>query len=97
MSAATSSPLGSQSHNVRAIGYWARESTRSTRPTSTRRYAIEVEKLEDIQDVVVTTTNGMPVYVQQIAKVVDRLPAAAGDRRPSEATVKRTTSSRASS
>ncbi len=33
-------------------------------------YAIEVEKLEDIQDVVVTTYNNMPVYVRQIAKVV---------------------------
>ena len=36
----------------------------------TRSYAIEVEKLEDIQDVVVTTYNNMPVYIKQIAKVV---------------------------
>ena len=32
--------------------------------------AIEVEKLEDIQDVVVTSYNNMPIYVKQIAKVV---------------------------
>ena len=30
---------------------------------------IEAEKLEDIQDVVVTVTNGLPIYVRQLAKV----------------------------
>ena len=35
-----------------------------------RSYKIEVEKLEDIQDVVVTSYQNMPVYIKQIAKVV---------------------------
>ena len=49
---------------------WARGATRSTRRVADHAYAIEVEKLEDIQDVVVTSYNNMPVYVKQIAKVV---------------------------
>ena len=63
-------PLGPQSHNVRAIGYLG-EGVDSLDPAvADHAYAIEVEKLEDIQDVVVTTYNNMPVYVKQIAKVV---------------------------
>ncbi len=62
--------LGNQSHNVRAVGYLG-EGVDSLDPAvADRAYAIEVEKLEDIQDVVVTTYNNMPVYVKQIAKVV---------------------------
>ena len=44
--------------------------THWTRRSPTNSYEIEVEKLEDIQDVVVTTHDNMPVYVKQIAKVV---------------------------
>ncbi len=63
-------PLGDQSHNVRAIGYLG-EGVDSLDPSrAARSYAIEVEKLEDIQDVVVTTYQNMPVYIKQIAKVV---------------------------
>ena len=63
-------PLGPQSHNVRAIGYLG-EGVDSLDPAvAEHAYAIEVEKLEDIQDVVVTTHDNMPVYVKQIAKVV---------------------------
>ena len=48
-------PLGPQSHNVRAIGYLG-EGVDSLDPAvADHAYAIEVEKLEDIQDVVVTT------------------------------------------
>ena len=63
-------PLGPQSHNVRAIGYLG-EGVDSLDPAvADQAYAIEVEKLEDIQDVVVTSYNNMPVYIKQIAKVV---------------------------
>src|SRR5262245_60610331 len=63
-------PLGMQSHNVRAIGYLG-EGVDSLDPAAAdRAYAIEIEKLEDLQDVVVTTYNNMPVYIKQIAKVV---------------------------
>jgi cobalt-zinc-cadmium resistance protein CzcA len=63
-------PLGDQSHNVRAIGYLG-EGVDSLDPArALHAYAIEVEKLEDIQDVVVTTYQNMPVYIKQIARVV---------------------------
>src|SRR6516165_4167857 len=63
-------PLGDQSHNVRAIGYLG-EGVDSLDPAkASQAYAIEVEKLEDIQDVVVTTYQNMPVYIRQIARVV---------------------------
>ena len=63
-------PLGDQSHNVRAIGYLG-EGVDSLDPAvADQSYKIEVEKLEDIQDVVVTTYQNMPVYIKQIAKVV---------------------------
>src|SRR5206468_3902814 len=32
-------------------------------------YAIEADKLDDIQNVVITSTNGTPIYVRQVAKV----------------------------
>src|SRR5271157_1448120 len=63
-------PLGDQSHNVRAIGYLG-EGVDSLDPAvAERSYMIEVEKLEDIQDVVVTSYQNMPVYMKQIARVV---------------------------
>ena len=45
-------------------------------------YAIEVEKLEDIQDVVVTTLQQHAGLRQADRQGRDRLPAAAGGRRP---------------
>ena len=63
-------PLGPQSHNVRAIGYLGEGRDSLDPAVADHAYAIEVEKLEDIQDVVVTSYNNMPVYVKQIAKVV---------------------------
>ena len=63
-------PLGPQSHNVRAIGYLGEGVDPLDPAHADRSYAIEVEKLEDLQDVVVTTHNNMPVYIRQIAKVV---------------------------
>jgi cobalt-zinc-cadmium resistance protein CzcA len=63
-------PLGPQSHNVRAIGYLGEGRDSLDPAVADHSYAIEVEKLEDIQDVVVTTYQNMPVYVKQIAKVV---------------------------
>jgi cobalt-zinc-cadmium resistance protein CzcA len=63
-------PLGPQSHNVRAVGYLG-EGVDSLDPAvADHAYAIEIEKLEDIKDVVVTTYDNMPVYIKQLAKVV---------------------------
>ncbi len=62
--------LGSQSHNVRAVGLIG-EGVDSLDPArADNAYAIEVEKLEDIRDVVVTSYNGTPVYIRQLARVV---------------------------
>ena len=62
--------LGQQAHNVRARGYLG-EGRDALDPSEAHlAYSIEVEKLEDIQDVVVTHYNHMPVYMRQIAKVV---------------------------
>jgi cobalt-zinc-cadmium resistance protein CzcA len=63
-------PLGEQSHNVRAIGLIGEGLDPLDPAAANPPYAIEVEKLEDIQDVVVATYNNMPVYMKQIAKVV---------------------------
>src|SRR5262249_47797702 len=63
-------PLGSQSHNVRAIGYLG-EAVDSLDPAlAEQAYALENDKLEDIDDVVLTSYHDMPVYIRQIAKVV---------------------------
>jgi heavy metal efflux system protein len=63
-------PLGPQSHNVRAIGYLGEGRDSLDPAVAEHAYSIEVEKLEDIRDVVVTSYNNMPVYVKQVAKVV---------------------------
>jgi heavy metal efflux system protein len=61
--------LGSQAHIVRAIGLLGGGKD-SLDPAVVRdAFTIEAEKLEDIQDVVITVTNGIPIYVRQIAKV----------------------------
>ncbi len=61
--------LGSQTHVVRAIGLLGKGKD-SLDPTSIgESMLIEGEKLQDIQDVVVTVTNGIPVYVRQVATV----------------------------
>ncbi|MDR3620429.1 MAG: CusA/CzcA family heavy metal efflux RND transporter [Paludisphaera borealis] len=63
-------PLGPQSHNVRAVGYLGEGVDPIDPANAPRSYAIELEKLEDVQDVVVTTYKNMPVYIRQLAKVV---------------------------
>ena len=62
--------LGGQSHNVRAIGLLG-EGVDPLDPTLVEQaYVLEMEKLEDIKDVVVTSVNGTPVYVRQLAEVI---------------------------
>lgn len=62
--------LGSQSHNVRALGLLG-GGVDSLDPANVERATlIEAEKLQDINDVVVTSNNGVPIYVRQLAKVI---------------------------
>ncbi|MDR3639108.1 MAG: efflux RND transporter permease subunit [Isosphaeraceae bacterium] len=61
--------LGSQSHIVRAIGLLGGGKD-SLEPAQVQNsLVIEAEKLQDIQDVVVAVTDGLPIYVRQVAKV----------------------------
>ncbi len=63
-------PLGPQSHNVRALGYLGEGIDSLDPAVADHAYGLEIEKIEDIEDVVVTTYHDMPVYIRQIAKVV---------------------------
>ena len=62
--------LGGQSHNVRALGLLG-EGIDPLDPDNVDRYrAIEVDKLSDLEKVIVTTISGNPVYLRNVAKVV---------------------------
>jgi len=62
--------LGAQAHNVRAVGYLGEGIDPLDPANADRAYAIELDKLEDLRDVIVTTHNNMPVYIRQLAAVV---------------------------
>ena len=62
--------LGSQSHNVRAIGLLGAGVDPISPANAERATAIETDKLEDIRDVVVTSNEGNPIYVRQLARVI---------------------------
>jgi cobalt-zinc-cadmium resistance protein CzcA len=61
--------LGNQSHIVRAIGLLGKGKDPLDPANVDKALLIEAEKLQDIQDVVVAVTDGLPIYVHQIAKV----------------------------
>jgi len=63
-------PMGSQAHNVRAIGRLG-EGIDPLDLSNIGNYAtIEADKLEDIYNVVITSNSGTPIQVRQVAKVV---------------------------
>jgi cobalt-zinc-cadmium resistance protein CzcA len=63
--------LGTQSHNVRAIGLLGGGVDPLDPSNVSRAAAIEAEKLDDIRDVVVSVgPDGTPIYVRQVAQVV---------------------------
>ncbi|MCA1684759.1 MAG: efflux RND transporter permease subunit, partial [Planctomycetia bacterium] len=63
--------LGTQSHNVRAVGLLGGGVDPLDPSNVKRSAAIESEKLDDIQGVVVATApDGTPVYVRQVAHVM---------------------------
>lgn len=61
--------MGSQAHNVRALGILGEGVDPLDPANVSRAYSIEADKLEDIQNVVITTAGGSPIYVRQVAKV----------------------------
>src|SRR5205823_10073689 len=63
--------LGTQSHNVRAVGLLGGGVDPLDLALVSRAAGIEAEKLDDIRDVVVDTSpDGTPIYVRQLAQVV---------------------------
>ena len=62
--------LGSQAHNVRAVGLLG-GGVDPLDPANVDRYVtIEAEKIDDIKDVVIASHNGTPIYVKQVAQVI---------------------------
>ena len=62
--------IGSQSHNVRAVGLLG-GGTDPLDPGVVENYPVlEAAKLDDIANVVITSNGGTPIYVRQVAKVV---------------------------
>jgi cobalt-zinc-cadmium resistance protein CzcA len=63
--------LGTQSHNVRAIGLLGKGVDPLDPAKAARSSEIETTKLDDIRKVVVATSaDGIPIFVRQIAQVV---------------------------
>ena len=63
--------LGSQAHNVRALGLLG-GGIDPLRPDLVEQAdKLVAEKIDDINDVVVSSTNGIPIYVKQVAQVVE--------------------------
>src|SRR3954471_1539755 len=63
--------LGTQSHNVRAVGLLGGGKDPLDPANVSQAAVIEAEKLDDIRDVVVATSpDGTPIYVRQVAQVV---------------------------
>jgi len=61
--------MGNQAHNVRALGLLGGSVDPLDPANVEGSFSIEADKLEDIQNVVVTEAGGSPIYVRQIAKV----------------------------
>jgi cobalt-zinc-cadmium resistance protein CzcA len=62
--------LGSQSHNVRALGLLGGGKDPLDPAHVDQAEAIETEKLDDIRNVVITTNEGVPIFVRQVARVI---------------------------
>jgi cobalt-zinc-cadmium resistance protein CzcA len=62
--------LGSQAHNVRAVGLLGRSKDPLDPANVDRAFAIEAEKLDDINKVIVATSGGVPIFVRQVAQAV---------------------------
>ena len=62
--------LGTQAHNVRAVGLLGKGVDPLDAENIDRYASIEAEKLDDINSVVITSRSGVPIFVRQIARVV---------------------------
>ncbi len=64
--------LGSQAHNVRVLGLLGGGTDPIDPARIDRADAIVAEKIDDIKRVVVTSTNGIPIYVKEVADVIEQ-------------------------
>ncbi len=62
--------LGSQAHNVRALGLIGGGLDPLDPARVANAFSIESDKLDEIGDVLITNNEGVPIYVRQIAQVV---------------------------
>ncbi len=62
--------MGVQSHNVRAIGYIGEGIDSLDPPPGENAATIEADKLQDLRDVVITSNNGTPIFIKQVAKCI---------------------------
>jgi cobalt-zinc-cadmium resistance protein CzcA len=63
--------LGSQSHNVRGVGLLGKGADPLDPVNAYRRIELVDQKLEDIENVVITQTQGNPILVSHVAQVVE--------------------------
>ncbi|WP_406700611.1 CusA/CzcA family heavy metal efflux RND transporter [Singulisphaera sp. Ch08] len=62
--------LGSQAHNVRAIGLLGKGIDPLDPANVDQSVGIELKKLDDINNVIVTTSGGMPIFVRHVAEAI---------------------------
>jgi cobalt-zinc-cadmium resistance protein CzcA len=62
--------LGSQSHNVRALGLLGKQIDPLDPANVDQAFAIEVDKIEDLRKIIITSVNDNPVYLRNVADVV---------------------------
>ena len=62
--------LGSQSHNVRAVGLLGKGIDPLDPAKVDQSFAIEVNKLEDLRKIIITSVNDNPIYLRNVAQAV---------------------------
>jgi cobalt-zinc-cadmium resistance protein CzcA len=62
--------LGSQSHNVRALGLLGKGIDPLDPANADQAFTIEVNKIEDLRKIIITSVNDNPVYLRNVAQVV---------------------------
>src|SRR5262249_30400659 len=62
--------LGSQAHNVRAVGLLGKGKDPIDPVNAPQARVIEAEKIEDINRVIIATHHGVPIRVGQLAEVI---------------------------
>ena len=63
--------LGSQAHNVRALGLLGGAKDPLDPALVANSDKIVAEKIDDVNNVVISSTNGIPIFVKQVAQVVE--------------------------